>query len=237
MQQLSDDWHVEYEASNRADGLILLGYGDYVTYGEKLAALARAHTRFLIWGPTVPDQPGHSVGCDNSSGGYQACKHLLACGRPNIAFLGNTSEHCPEFAARYDGYCKALRGSRADASATLKVDADNVDDMGGPAIDKLVSRGVDFDAVFAVTDVIAIDAMRALQAQGLNVPRDVSVVGFDDLQLAAYVTPALTTVRQDVREAGESLVASIVGLIEGKQVESTLMEPRLIIRESCGARR
>lgn len=237
MQQLSDDWHVEYEASNRADGLILLGYGDYVTYGEKLAALARAHTRFLIWGPTVENQPGHSIGCDNSSGGYQACKHLLACGRRNIAFLGNTSEHCPEFAARYDGYCKALREAGLTPDPALTVDADNVDDLGGQAVDKLLSRGVDFDGVFAVTDVIAIDAMRELQAQGLNVPRDVSVVGFDDLQLAAYVTPALTTVRQDVREAGESLVASIVGLIEGKQVESTLMEPRLIIRESCGARR
>lgn len=236
MQQLSDDWHIEYEASNRADGLILLGYGDYVTYGEKLAALARAHTRFLIWGPTVKDQPGHSVGCDNSNGGYQACQHLLACGRRKIAFLGNTSPRCPEFAARYDGYCKALKEAGLAPQAALKVDADNREDLGVQAVDKLLARGAEFDGVFAVTDVIAIGAMRALQAHGLNVPQDVSVVGFDDVQLAAYVTPALTTMRQNIREAGESLVTSIVGLIEGKPVESTLMEPRLIVRASCGAR-
>jgi DNA-binding LacI/PurR family transcriptional regulator len=237
IQQLSNDWHVEYDASNRADGLILLGYGDYVTYGEKLAALARAHSQFLIWGPTVEDQPGHSVGCDNSNGGYQAGKHLLACGRRNIAFLGNTSERCPEFAARYDGYCKALSEAGLEQQPALKVDADNHEEMGVHAIDELLSRGAKFDGVFAVTDVIAIGAMRALQARGLNVPLDVSVVGFDDVQLAAYVTPGLTTIRQNIREAGESLVTSIVGLIEGKPVESRLMKPQLIIRDSCGARR
>ena len=78
--------------------------------------------------------------------------------------------------------------------------------------------------------------MRALQGHGLKVPRDVSVLGFDDVPLAAHVTPTLTTMRQNIREAGESLVTSIVGLIEGKPVESTLMAPRLIVRNSCGAR-
>ncbi len=109
LQQLSDDWHIEYQASNRADGLILLGYGDYLTYREKLAALAGANTRFMIWGPIIDDQPGHSIGCDNENGGYQATRHLLASGRRNVAFLGNVSARCPEFAARYQGYCRAHR--------------------------------------------------------------------------------------------------------------------------------
>ncbi len=89
--------------------------------------------------------------------------------------------------------------------------------------------------MFAVTDVIAIGAMRSLQASGIAVPRDVGVVGFDDVPLAAYVTPALTTVRQDIRQAGEGLVSSIVGLIEGEPVASQLMAPRLVVRDSCGA--
>lgn len=236
MQQLSDDWHVEYQASNRADGLILLGYGDYVTYREKLAALARANTRFMIWGPDVADQPGHSVGCDNSNGGYQATKHLLACGRRNIAFLGNTSPRCPELAARYDGYCKALQEAGISPPGELKVDADNLEELGYRAIEELFARGAKFDGVFAVTDVIAIGAMRALQAHGERVPHDVSIVGFDDVPLAAHVTPSLTTMRQNIREASESLVQSIVGLIEGNPVESTLMTPRLIIRDSCGSK-
>ena len=100
MQQLSDDWHIEYQASHRADGLILLGYGDYVTYREKLAALARANTRFMIWGPTVNDQPGHSIGCDNINGGCQATSHLIKLGRRKIAFVGSTSKRSPELASR-----------------------------------------------------------------------------------------------------------------------------------------
>ena len=79
--------------------------------------------------------------------------------------------------------------------------------------------------------------MRALAEHGRAVPGDVSVVGFDDVPLAAHVAPALTTVRQDIREASEALVNSIVGMIEGRPVESTLMAPRLVVRESCGAKR
>lgn len=236
MQQLTDDWHVEYQASNRADGLILLGYGDYVTYREKLDALARANTRFMIWGPIIVDQPGHSIGCDNFTGGYQAAKHLLGLGRNRIAFLGNTSRRCPEFAARYDGYCKALNDAGISLRPELKVDARNLDKLGYRAIEKLRAGGHDFDAVFAVTDTIAIGAMRALQDSGIDVPGDIAVVGFDDMPLAAHVTPALTTVRQDIQQASEGLVNSIVGLIEGKPVESTLMAPSLIVRDSCGAK-
>ena len=84
LQQLTYDWHIEYQASHRADGLILLGYGDYAEYREKLAALAAANTRFIIWGPIVKDQPGNSFGCDNESGGYQATRHLIDVGRKCI---------------------------------------------------------------------------------------------------------------------------------------------------------
>lgn len=235
LQQLSDDWHIEYQASSRADGLILLGYGDYTTYREKLAALARANTRFMIWGPTMPDQPGHSIGCDNIDGGYQATRHLLRQGRKRIALLGTTSQRSPELAARYDGYCKALREAGIQPDDDLRVDADSSYGQGYRAVLDLLERKVPFDAVFGVTDVIAIDAMRALEDNGLSIPGDVAVVGFDDISLAAHVSPPLTTVRQDIRQAAEGLVRGIVGLIEGKPVESTLMAPKLVVRASCGA--
>ena len=235
MQQLTDDWHIEYQASNRADGLILLGYGDYMTYREKLDALDRANTRFIIWGPTINEQPGHSIGCDNVDGGFQAANHLLDVGRRKIAFVGNTTRRCPELAARYQGYRRALADRGIEADAALKVDADDLTGLGYRGIEALLQSGHDFDAVFAVTDAIAIDVIRALQENGYDVPGDVAVIGFDDIPLAAHVTPALTTVRQDIRQASEGLVDSIVGLIEGEPVESTLMAPRLIVRESCGA--
>jgi DNA-binding LacI/PurR family transcriptional regulator len=235
LQQLTDDWHIEYQASNRADGLILLGYGDYMTYREKLAALAAANTRFMIWGPTVKDQPGHSISCDNVDGGYQATRHLLATGRKKIALLGTTSQRSPELAARYDGYCKALREAGIEPDERLRVDAHSSDGQGYRAVLELLDRNAKFDALFAVTDVIAIDAMRALEDNGRSIPGDVAVVGFDDISLAAHVTPPLTTVRQDIQQAAEGLVGGIVGLIEGAPVESSLMPAKLVVRVSCGA--
>ncbi|MDH3622010.1 MAG: LacI family DNA-binding transcriptional regulator [Gammaproteobacteria bacterium] len=235
MQQLTDDWHIEYQASNRADGLILLGYGDYLTYHEKIVALADANTRFMVWGPVIDDQPGHSIGCDNVDGGYQATRHLLSHGRKRIAIIGSTSQRSPELAARYDGYCKALLDAGIEPADALKVDAMSSEGQGYRAVLNLLERGEQFDAIFAVTDVIAIDAMRALEDNGFAIPKDIAVVGFDDISLAAHVTPALTTVRQDIRQASEGLVRGIVGLIEGKPVESAQMAPRLVVRASCGA--
>jgi DNA-binding LacI/PurR family transcriptional regulator len=236
LQQLTDDWHIEYQASNRADGLILLGYGDYVAYREKLAALAAANTRFIIFGPIVKDQPGHSLGCDNESGGYTATEHLLGLGRRRIAILGDTSKRHPEFESRRLGYERALRDAGIAVEPELTVHADNVEQRACDAVRSLLENGTAFDAVFAVTDVLAIGAMRALADAGLRVPDDVSVVGFDDLPIASHVSPSLTTVQQNIREAGEGLVKGIVGLIEGEPVESKLMVPKLIVRESCGGR-
>lgn len=234
LQQLSDDWHIEYQASHRADGLILLGYGDYREYSSKLNALANANTRFIIWGPIIDDQPGHSFGCDNESGGFQAVEHLLHIGRKRIAFIGTASTGSPELASRHDGYVRALREAGLEADQALHVQSGHSSEQGNNAVEELIGRGEPFDAVFAVTDLIAIGAMRGLQDNGLRVPDDVSVVGFDDSPLAAYVSPALTTVRQNTQLAGEGLVRSIVGLIKGEPVESRLMEPTVVIRASCG---
>jgi len=237
LQQLTDDWHIEYQASHRADGLILLGYGDYATYREKLAALAAANTRFIIWGPIVKDQPGHSFGCDNENGGYQATKHLIDLGRNRIAYIGRMERRSPEHAARYAGYAKALRDAGVEPNEQLRVPADNSETHGYGAVQRLIERGDPFDAIFAATDLIAIGAMRALQDAGLRVPEDVSVVGFDDMPLAAYVTPALTTVQQNAQMGGDGLVEGIVNLIQGEHIQSRLMAPKLIVRESCGAKR
>jgi len=235
LQQLTDDWHIEYQASHRADGLILLGYGDYAEYREKLAALAAAHTRFIIWGPLVEGQPGHSFGCDNEVGGYLAARHLLELGRKRIGYIGHMARRSPEHAARYNGYARALREAGIEPSETLHVSADNSETQGYEAVQQLLQRGDSFDALFAGTDLIAIGAMRALQDAAVSVPGDVSVVGFDDMPLAAYVSPGLTTVQQNAQLGGDALVEGIVNLIEGKPVQSGLMAPKLIVRESCGA--
>ena len=107
-QQLSRDWVARYEVSNRADGLILLGYGDYLGFAEKLRALRKAEAHFILWGPVIADEFGYCCGCDNFVGGQLAAEHLIGLGRRRIAFLGEVSNRAPEFRERYQGCCKAI---------------------------------------------------------------------------------------------------------------------------------
>jgi DNA-binding LacI/PurR family transcriptional regulator len=234
-QQLNDDWHTKYELSNRADGIILLGYGDFVSYREKLVHLQNAGAHFIIWGPAEKGQPGHSLCSDNVKGAYDACRHLIALGRNHIAFLGVADKCFPEFKRRYKGYGKALKESGREVRKELQFDADNLENAGYAAAERLLESGQEFDAIFAASDLIAIGAIAALTDRGLRVPRDVAVVGFDDIPAASYSNPLLTTMHQDTVEAGKTLVEQLIQLIEGQEVEDKLLVPKLMIRASCGA--
>lgn len=233
-QQQSEDWHTDYELSNRADGLILLGYGDYTTSAERLRRLSESGARFVIWGPVIDALHGHYLGCDNALGTRRATQHLLSLGRRKIAFAGGASDQCPEFLQRHNGYSSTLREAGLTAKPQLQVDAQSTPASGYEAGLQLLRAGEDFDAVIAASDLIAIGVIRALMDHGLRVPEDVSVVGFDDIVTASYYNPPLTTVRQDTRRAGEQLVENLLELIDGGVVSSTLIEPELVIRGSCG---
>ncbi len=116
-QQLTSNWHVEYEDSKKADGLILLGYGDYLEYVSRLELLVEQGTHFVRWGTVLPGQPGVTIGCDNFQGGRDMTRHLLEQGRRNIAFVGHASEHYPEFLERYKGYSDSLWQRRPASAA------------------------------------------------------------------------------------------------------------------------
>ena len=233
-QQLSSDWHADYEDSRKADGLILLGYGDYRDYRGKLEQLLEQGTHFVRWGAVLDDQPGLSIGCDNQQGGRVITEHLLAQGRLRIAFVGGASPGCPEFFDRYQGYADALRAAGAPVLPELQVDAITTERDGYDALCTLLDRGVRFDGVFAASDLIAIGVMRALADRGLRVPEDVAVAGFDDIPLAGFVNPPLSTVLQDTSRAGELLVDSLIRLIHKQPVQSTKIPARLVVRRSCG---
>jgi DNA-binding LacI/PurR family transcriptional regulator len=234
-QQLSDDWHAEYGDSHKADGLILLGYGDYLAYEGKLAKLVEQGTPFVRWGAVMPGQPGVSIGCDNFGGGRLAGAHLSALGHRRVAFLGDASEHYPEFLDRFAGCDAALREAGGDGlDRALQVDAESAEHCGYAAGMELLERGLTFDAVFAASDLIAIGAMQAFRERGLRIPGDVAVVGFDDIPAARIASPTLTTVVQDTIRAGELLVDALVRLIAGETAESVRMPASLVVRESTG---
>lgn len=231
-QQLSSDWHVDYEDSRKADGLILLGYGNYLQYRPKLQRLVARGAHFVRWGSSSEEGIGATVGSDNEQGGFDATDHLLTCGRRAIAFIGTANAANPEFLDRWRGYCRALSDNGIQPDEQLCVDADPSEQSGHDAITELLRRGVDFDAIFAASDIAAIGAMRALQSAGRTIPRDVAIVGFDDIPAASLSTPRLTTVNQDARRAGEALIEALIEAVEQGQANNRLLPVRLKVRET-----
>ncbi len=240
-QEMSENWHMAYEDSGKADGLILLGYGDYEVYQARLDQLVEQGTHFVRWGsvadaPLGSTPPGSTIGCDNRQGGRDATAHLLGLGRKRIAFLGTANPQYPEFLGRYRGYMDTLAQFGHVVDLALQVDALTTEAAGYAAAKHLLDTGIDFDAIFAASDLIAIGALHALNDAGKSVPGDVAIVGFDDISAASLTSPPLTTIRQDVSQAGRELVSMLINRVRGNPVENTVLPGSLIVRKSCGAK-
>src|SRR5947199_643798 len=230
-QQLSSDWHVDYEDSRKADGIILLGYGDYLEYRPKLEQLVARGAHFVRWGSGGDGEIGMTISSDNERGGFDAATHLLQQGRRRIAFIGTAGPGFPEVQERWRGYSRALRAAGIAPDDRLQVDAAPDEADGRAAAGQLLARGVDFDAIFAASDVAAIGAMHALQHAGCSIP-EIAVVGFDDIPAACLASPPLTTVTQDARAAAEALVDALIEAIETGTTADRVLPVRLTIRAS-----
>jgi len=233
-QQFSDDWHADYEDANRADGIIFLGYGDYESFVKKLTYLTEVGAHFIVWGPVLEGQPGVSIGCENFNGAFMATEHLIKLDRKKIAFLGDVSEHSPEFELRYKGHLKALENAGIAQDVSLQIAAETSEEEGYKATLALMKKSVKFDAIVGASDLIAIGAIKAIEEAGMRVPDDIAVMGFDDIPMASYTHPPLSTVQQNTALAGELLVESLLKKVKGEPVESMLLPAKLIIRGSCG---
>ena len=201
---------------------------------EHLNSLADGRRPMVVWGHPVPDKHYTVVGGDNVSGGSKATRHLLETGRRRIAFFGSTRN--PENAARFEGYRAALDAFGIDYDPSLHFDVPFSMEQARNSIAKLLKVRSDFDAVVCVSDVMALATISALQRHGLKVPEDIAVTGYDDIGLAAYSSPTLTTVQQNIGHAGEVLVDTLLQLIDGKQPPDTVLPAELVVRESTGPR-
>lgn len=215
-------------ATSRAEGVIFIGQS---FLHHAFNALVERDRRFVVWGAQFPDAEYCSVGSDNVLGGQRAASHLARLGRSRILFLGDTE--APEMEQRHRGYRQALEiaGLAFDPGLTVKTSFDV--HSGEAATAAAIDRKVEFDAIFAASDLIAIGAVRALTRAGRSVPRDVSVVGYDNIPASRLVTPRLTTIDQDANLAGRLLVSKLIDS-QGERATSERMETSLLIRESCG---
>lgn len=213
--------------AGRAVGIILIGQW---RHHDQLNEMAARRLPIAVWGAQLPQQAYCTVGGDNVAGGDLATDHLLQQGRRRIAFFGDPQ--LPEVAMRMRGYRKALRRHGVAFNRALCVPASFAGDGGRRAVLALRERGEPFDAIFACSDVLAMTAIGCLREHGVAVPDEVSVVGYDDIGLAANFHPALTTVHQPVDLGGHELVLAALDLAENRPHDSQVLPARLIVRES-----
>jgi LacI family transcriptional regulator len=201
---------------------------------EELERLLDDGYRFVVVDPLMPlDARIPSVSAAHTSGADQAMRHLLELGHRRIAQItGPRGWVATEDRRR--GYRAALAAAGILPDPELEVESVPELDPGRAAAELLLDLTAPPTAIFAFNDNIAIGAIQAARARGLRVPEDLSVVGFDDVENATIVTPALTTVRQPLAEMGRTAVSLLVRLLERQRFETLHLElaTRLVVRDS-----
>jgi DNA-binding LacI/PurR family transcriptional regulator len=220
---------MEVMETNRADGVIFLGQSGL---HEEFNALSETYRKFVVWGAELPGQKYCSVGSDNFLGGRRATRHLVRLGRKKIAFLGDTI--APEAMQRHQGYIEALRENNIEIDGRLILPTHFDVESGEASVNELLGENIEFDAIFAASDMIAIGAIRGLQKSGKKIPKDVSVIGYDDVQFARLSLPALSTISQNVEKAGKLLVSKLVSSGGAADLPSERVPTDLIVRDTCG---
>jgi DNA-binding LacI/PurR family transcriptional regulator len=213
----------------RAEGTILLGQS---VLHESLNRLALGDAPFIVWGAELPGQSYASVGSDNLAGGRRATRHLASLGRKRIAFLGDVE--APEVSQRYEGYVQALEAAGLPYDPEIVIPVKFDVDSAEAVMDGMLARGVEFDAIFAGSDLIALGAMESLRKQGRAVPEDVSIVGYDDIGMARHARMGLSTVPQDMKAAGKVMVAKLLNARSPRDIRSQRLPTELKVRETCG---
>ena len=175
------------------------------------------------------------VDVDNQGGAATAVRHLVDIGRRRIATIAGPQDMSPG-ADRLAGYHAAVaEAGRAKDEALVEI-SDFSHDGGRAAMERLLKRTPELDAVFVASDLMALGALSALRAAGRSVPGDVAVVGFDDSQLALTTQPTLTSVGQPIEEMGRELTRLLLEEIRspGGSPRRVILDTRLIVRESSG---
>ena len=231
---VSGHWDATTEArcidtlrSRRVDGIVVLT-------GRLSDAALRALAKQLpvvVTGRQLRAPNLVALDFDNFEGARLATRHLLDGGHRQIAFIGGDPVH-PDARERHRGYMDALAAAGVPYQPQLVLPGSYHEEDGRAAIESLQKAGTPFTAVFASNDQMATGALLALHRQGVRVPQDVSLVGFDDLPGSMYAVPPLSTVRQPAYAIGEQAALAMLGLLRGADPQVAMPAPKLVVRES-----
>ena len=221
-------WVHQYLDTGRVDGFILMTSTRKQFHIKKLLEISAP---FIAWGTPPPNQSYPSVSGDNFNGGKLATEHLIRIGRERIAFIGGPAVEM-EVQQRYEGYQSAILEAGRSIAPELIAYADFSNTSGAIAMNKLLEQAPDLDAVFVNSDLMAIAAMEVIREQGYSIPGDIAVMGYDDLSIAEYSNPPLTTIRQNIPMAGKLLAQNLIQYLQTGVVTNVSIPVELIERKS-----
>lgn len=235
-----EDRQLDILLRQQVGGILLSSIGQNSALIEKLAEPGAPPV--VLFDQSVEGFEGDCVSFDFHKGGFMAASYLIQCGHRKIAFVS----HALDRGSRrqiYDGYCEALEKAGIPLNPDMVLihpaiqssDDGDVDFQNGRLLTRmLLECGELPDAVMAINDITAIGIMDALHQQGVRIPRDLSVIGFDDIPISAMVRPALTTIRQPAVETGARAVELLFRRIDEPELEPERMiiEPELVVRQS-----
>jgi LacI family transcriptional regulator len=235
----SGNWRTEDELSalnllsgRRVDGLIAL---PGVIPDQHLRQVAE-DLPLIVIGRFVAGMQSRCLRIDDRQAAQDATRYLIGLGHQRIVHIAGPSSH-QDAVDRRAGYTRALAEAGLPADEDLIVAGDYTEQSGLLAIQSLLRRAVLFSAIFAANDQMAYGARLALYRNGIRVPDDVSLVGFDDQPSSAYTAPPLTTVRQPTLEIGRAAAQAVLSALNGQEIVLPRLTTELIVRESAARRR
>lgn len=221
--------YLRFISSNQADGVILLtGHLPFGYAGSE----ARLPPMVAVNEPVPGDQVPF-VGVDNFEGARIAAEHLISQGHRQIAFIGHSTSKVVH-QLRERGYRAALNDAGIPIDPMLILDGDGTTESGRQSAEHMFVRDVLPSAFLCVNDATALGVIIALNARGYDLPRQFSVMGFDDISFASFVTPSLTTMKQPRSKMGEAAMELLLTVLEGRPLErrEVLLRSELILRNS-----
>ena len=218
-----------------ADGLLLIGYDrDPAIY----AYLERQNVPVLVAWAFDGAQNQPSIGFNNSASMQSLAREVLARGHTRIGVISGVTLGNDRAAERLAGIRAALKAAGRDRDGLNVIETPYGIDNGAQAFETLMKRALRPTAIMCGNDVLAAGAMRRAREMGLDIPGDISITGFDDIELARIVTPTLTTVRVPHREMGHKAATALIGMVEKTGTSGSIeLQSAVCIRDSLGPAR
>ncbi len=218
-----EEFHIRSLLSNRVSGLILLSSNpekliEIIPEADLPVILVDRYARNLNKRKNTV-----LIGSDNFQGGLLATETLLEKGAKKMAFIMTENKTMPQ-QLREEGYITAmLRNKVAAENYRIVSSPDKPEEVTGTMLQ--LKQEFDFDALFCGNDKIAFGALYGLIENGIKVPEEVQVIGFDDIELVQYLKPSLSTIRQDIDKYGKTISSKIVSMVEGHELNEQIVIP------------